>query len=109
MVPVVASGARASTVVQAALAAAAIGLNLVRARRHPALRRTLSAALVTAAAGAAIGALGDRTSLCQADSLVQGHAVWHVLAAAALWRLGAAMGARHQPPSPAAATPTPAA
>jgi hypothetical protein len=32
-----------------------------------------------------------------------------VLAAAALWRLATAMGARHQPPSPVQATPTLAA
>src|SRR4249919_1984924 len=89
-----------------AMATAAIGLSLVRAGRRPALRRTLIAALVTAAAGAAIGALTDRTPLCRADSLVHGHAVWHVLAAAALWRLAAAMGARHRPPSPPVATPT---
>jgi hypothetical protein len=109
MVPAAASGATASTMLQAAMATAAIGLSLVRARRRPALRRTLIAALVTAAAGAAIGALTDRTPLCRADSLVQGHAVWHVLAAAALWRLATAMGARHRPPSPPVATPTLAA
>jgi hypothetical protein len=104
MVPVIASGPSASTSLQAAMATAAIGLTLVRARRRPALRRTLITALVTAASGAAIGALSDRTSFCQADSLVQGHAVWHLLAAAALWRMAAAIGTRHQPQSPAAAT-----
>ncbi len=106
MVPAAASGATASTMLQAVMATAAIGLSLVRAGRRPALRRTLIAALLTAAAGAAIGALTDRTPLCRADSLVHGHAVWHVLAAAALWRLAAAMGARHRPPSPPVATPT---
>jgi hypothetical protein len=86
------------------MATAAVGLSMVRARRRPELRRTLITALLTAASGAAIGALTDRTSLCQADSLVQGHAVWHVLAAAALWRLAAAMGTRHQPPVAATST-----
>jgi hypothetical protein len=109
MVPAAASGATASTMLQAAMATAAIGLNLVRARRRPALRRTLIAALVTAAVGAAIGALTDRTPLCRADSPVQGHAVWHVLAATALWRLATAMGARDRPPSPPVTTPTLAA
>jgi hypothetical protein len=108
MVPVVASGAGASTMVQAGMAAAAIGLNLLRVRRRPLLRRTLIAALATAAVGAVIGALTDRASVCQPDSLVQGHAIWHVLAAAALWRLAAAIGAR-RPPAAAAATPTPTA
>jgi len=101
MVPVVAFGATASAIVQAVMAAAAIGLNLVRARRRPALRRTLNTALAAVAAGAVIGALTDRTSLCHADSLLQGHAVWHVLAAAALWRLAPAIGARRWSPSPA--------
>jgi hypothetical protein len=94
MVPVVASGATASAIVQAVMAAATIGLNLVRARRRPALRRTLNAALTIVAVGAVIGTLSDRTSLCRADALLQGHAVWHVLAAAALWRLAPAIGSR---------------
>jgi hypothetical protein len=105
MAPVVASGATASTIVQAVMAATAIGVNLVRARRRPALRKTVIAALVIAAAGAVIGALTDRTSLCRADSLVEGHAVWHLLAAAALWRLAPAIGARRPPPPAAASAP----
>jgi len=109
MVPVVASGPRASTFVQAAMAAAAIGLNLLRTRRHPALRRTVTAALVTAAVGAVIGTLTERTSLCHSDSLIQGHALWHVLAAAALWRLAPAIGARRRPPSPIAESAKPPA
>jgi hypothetical protein len=95
MVPIVTLGATASTIVQAAMATAAIGLNLVRARVRPALRRTLYAALATVAAGALIGTLTDRTALCQPDSLLQGHAAWHVLAAAGLWWLAPAIGARH--------------
>jgi hypothetical protein len=99
MVPVVAAGATASTTAQAALATAAIGLNLVRARRHPALRRPLYSALAALAAGAVIGTLSDRTSLCQANSVLPGHAIWHILAAAALWRLASAIGAREAPSS----------
>ncbi|MGH9259753.1 MAG: hypothetical protein ACRD08_07645 [Acidimicrobiales bacterium] len=94
IVPVVAAGATASAIVQAVMAAAAIGLNLVRARRRPALRETLNAALAIMAAGGVVGTLSDRTSLCQADALLQGHAAWHVVAAAALWRLAPAIGAR---------------
>jgi hypothetical protein len=109
LVPVVASGPTASTIVQATMAAAAIGLNLLRARRRPALRKTVIAALVTAAVGAVIGTLTDRTSLCQLDSLIQGHALWHIFAAAALWRLAPAIGARHRPPSPTTESPTPPA
>src|SRR5262245_17347642 len=94
MVPAVASGPTASTTLQAGMATAAIGLSVVRARGRPALRGSLIAAVLAAAAGAAIGTLTDRTSLCRGDSLVQGHAIWHVLAAAALWRFAAAIGAR---------------
>jgi hypothetical protein len=109
MVPIVTIGATASSIVQAVMAAVAIGLNLVRARVRPALRRTLHAALAMVAAGALIGTLTDRTSLCQADSLLQGHAVWHVLAAAALWRLAPAIGARRRFPSLATLTLAPSA
>ncbi len=100
MAPVVASGATASTIVQAAMAAAAVGLNLIRARRRPALRTTVLVALATATAGAVISTLMDRISACRPDSLVQGHALWHVLAAAALWRLAPAIGARGRPAMP---------
>jgi hypothetical protein len=98
MVPVVASGPTASTDVQAVIAAAAIGLNFARARRRPAMRRRVVAALGTAVAGAVISAVADRSALCRADSLFQGHAVWHVLAAAALWLLAPAIGARRRLP-----------
>lgn len=97
MVPVVAAGPAVSTTVQAVMASAAIGLNLVRARRHPAVRRAVLSALAAAAAGSVIGTLTDHTSLCRAGNLVQGHAAWHVLAAAALWLLAPAVGARRPP------------
>lgn len=86
-VPVIAAGPAASTAGQAVLAVIAIGLNLLRARARPALRGALLPALVILAAGALAGSLTDRTGLCRPDSLLQGHAVWHVLAATALWWL----------------------
>jgi len=94
LVPVVAFGATASTIAQAVLAAAAIGGNLLRAARRPVLRRVLISALVIAAAGVTIGSLSDPPSLCRADGLLPRHAIWHVLAAAALWRLATVIGAR---------------
>jgi hypothetical protein len=94
MVPVVAIGSTASTSVQAVMASLATGLNLLRAFRRPALRRTVLAALATAAAGAVIAASTDRTALCRAGSVIHGHAVWHVLAAGALWLIAPAVGAR---------------
>lgn len=92
LVPLVAIGPGASSAAQALLAVLAIGLGLLRAAARPPLRRTLLLALGALAAGAAIGTLGDRTALCQPGILLQGHAVWHVLAALALWLLTPAIG-----------------
>jgi hypothetical protein len=94
MVPVVAAGSTASTLAQAAMGTGAIGLNMLRAYRRPAPRRRLLAALATAAAGAVISAVTDRTGLCRAGSAFEGHAVWHVLAAVALWLLAPVLGGR---------------
>ncbi len=94
MVLLVAAGPTASTAAQVLLAGAAIGLSLARARRRPLLRRPLIGALALLAAGSLAGTMGDRTSLCRPDTLLQGHAIWHLLAAAALWWLAATVGAR---------------
>jgi hypothetical protein len=106
MVPVVALGATASTIAQTVLATAAIGANLLRAARRPVLRRVLIATLTIAAAGATIGSPSDPTSLCRADGLLPRHTIWHLLAAAALWRLAMAIGARRAS-SPAKGTAAP--
>lgn len=94
MVLLVAFGPAASTAAQVLLAGAAVGLNLARARRRPHLRRPLIGALALLAVGSLAGTLSDRTSLCRPDALVQGHALWHVLAAGALCSLAAAIGSR---------------
>lgn len=94
LVPVIAIGPLLSSVAQGGLAAVAIGLSLLRARVRPRLRRTLLVALAILAAGAAVGTLGERTALCRPDSLWQGHAAWHLLAASALWWLAPVIGAR---------------
>lgn len=94
MVPVVAAGPTASTAAQSALAAVAIGLSLYRARVRPRLRRRLLTSLAILGVGGLIGTLGDRTSLCRPESLLQGHAVWHILSALSLWRLAPAIGSR---------------
>jgi hypothetical protein len=101
MVPVVAAGPVASSVVQGLLAALAIGLNLARGWVRPQLRRRLSVVLGLLAAGT----LGERTSWCQPDGLWQGHAAWHVLAAAALWWLAPAIGSRQARREPVPAAP----
>lgn len=102
MVPVVASGPAAASLTQALLAAVAIGLNLVRARVRRRLRRRLLAALAGLAGGALLGSLTDRTPLCAPDSLWQGHAAWHLLAAVALWLLAPVIGARGDQVTPPA-------
>ena len=107
MVPVVAMGATASTVAQTVIASVAIGGNLLRAAKRPVLRKALITALLLAAAGATIGTPSDPMSLCRADGLLPRHSIWHVLAAAALWRMAAAIGARRASSS-AQAAPTPA-
>jgi hypothetical protein len=97
VVPIAWLGPEASMATQSALAAAAIGLNLHRARIRPRLRRVLLTSLGILGTGALIGTLGDRTSLCRPDSLLQGHAAWHILAALALWWLAPAIGSRTAP------------
>lgn len=94
MVPVVAAGPTTSSITQGAIAAVAIGLNLIRARRRPRLRRALLGSTLILGAGALVGTIGDRTSLCQPGVLLQGHAFWHLMAALALWWLTPAIGRR---------------
>lgn len=98
--PLVTIGPGPSSAGQIALATAAVGLSLWRARVRPRLRRTVLTALAVLGAGGLIGTIGERTSLCQPDSLFQGHAGWHVLAALALWFLASAITSReHRRPS----------
>lgn len=81
VVPAIAFGHDASTIFQVLLAVVAIGLSVQRARRRPAQRRTLVAALLLLGTGAVIGTAG-------------GHAIWHVLAATSLCLLAAVVGER---------------
>jgi hypothetical protein len=56
-----------------------------RTRLGPGRRAAYGAALAAAAAGAACWWLGrTQSAWCDPDSLLQGHAVWHLLGAAAL-------------------------
>lgn len=92
--PFVAAGHAPSTAAQVVLAAVAIAGSLLRAYLRPALRRTVLVALAVLVAGAFIGTMGEQGGWCISDSLWQGHALWHVLAAAALWLLSPAIGVR---------------
>lgn len=84
MVPVV-LWPRPGDLAQVAVTVVAGLLLLARARREPAARRRVAGALALLAVGGLVGTL-SRTGgpLCDPDSLLQGHALWHVLAAAAL-------------------------
>ncbi|MFC0447338.1 hypothetical protein [Rhodococcus jostii] len=107
MVPTVAAGSSASTIVQGMLAAVAAGLGLERARVRPQLRRTTIVAALLLASGALLGTVGDRTSICRPSSVLQGHALWHVLAAAGLWRLAPTIGSSSDTAATSAGSPPP--
>lgn len=84
-----------SAAAQGAVAAAAVGITLLRAWRRPALRRHLLPGLVLLGLGGAIGTMSrPGWPWCAPDSWLQGHAVWHVLAALAIVVLAPALGAR---------------
>lgn len=89
----------ASTAAQVVAAGAAVAASAARAWRRPAVRRRTVAALVLLAVGGTVGTLTrPGWPLCDADGALgvtlQGHAVWHVLAATALWVLAPTLGTR---------------
>lgn len=89
----------ASTAAQVVVAVLAVAASVVRARRRPAVRRRTVTALVLLALGGTIGTLTRAGwPLCDTDGplgvTLQGHAVWHVLAAVALWVLAPTLGTR---------------
>ncbi|ACZ29323.1 conserved hypothetical protein [Xylanimonas cellulosilytica DSM 15894] len=88
----------ASSAAQSAMAVVAVGVTLLRAWRRPAVRARSLAATALLGAGGLIGTLSrpgwpwcDPSSAWFASGW-SGHAVWHVLAAAALWMLAPALG-----------------
>lgn len=84
LVPVLA-WPRAGDLAQVGVAVVAAALLLARARRDHTVRTRVAVAVGLLAGGGAVGAM-SRTGgpLCDPSSLLQGHAVWHVAAAAAL-------------------------
>ncbi|NED94067.1 hypothetical protein G1H11_01955 [Phytoactinopolyspora alkaliphila] len=78
---------------QATLATAAVGLSVLRWQARPQHRRTIVRALLVLGTGALIGTLSRSGGpLCHPDSLFQGHAVWHVMAASAVGLLTPVIG-----------------
>ncbi len=95
----------ASTAAQVLAAVVAVAASAGRAWRRPAVRRRTVTALVLLAAGGGTGTLTrPGWPLCDADGplgvTLQGHAVWHVLAATALWVLAPTLGTRAAPRDP---------
>ncbi|MDF9876974.1 hypothetical protein [Cellulosimicrobium cellulans] len=91
-----------STTAQVVAAVVAVGASALRAWRRPAVRRRTVTALVLLAVGGGVGTLSrPGWPLCDAGGplgvTLQGHAVWHVLAAAALWLLAPTLGSRAAP------------
>lgn len=85
LVPAILLVPRPADVAQAAIAAVAVVVTLLRARRAPAVRPRVLVAVGLLAVGATIGTLSRAGGpLCDPTSLWQGHAAWHVLSAAAL-------------------------
>lgn len=95
LLPVIVAAPLAADAAQAALAAVAVALALQRARLRPGARRTILGAMSLLAVGAGIGTL-SRPGMPLEESTVPvpGHAVWHVLAALALWWLATVVGRR---------------
>ncbi|UTT58745.1 hypothetical protein [Cellulosimicrobium cellulans] len=92
----------ASTAAQVVAAGVAVAASAARAWRRPAVRRRTVAALVLLAVGGTVGTLTrPGWPLCDADGALglalPGHAVWHVLAATALWVLAPTLGTRPAP------------
>jgi hypothetical protein len=101
-VPLAAAWPAASTAAQVVAAAVAVSASALRGWRRPAVRRRTVAALALLAVGGVVGTLArPGWPLCDTDGTVgvtlQGHAAWHVLAAAALWLLAPALGERTTP------------
>lgn len=101
LVPLIHAAPRAGDVTQAVVAGIAVAISLLRARARPGLRRPIGRALALLAIGGLTGALSDAGApLCLPGSLWHGHAVWHVLASAALVILARAIGTSAPSPGP---------
>lgn len=95
LVPLILAAPRAGDLAQVAVAAVAVVSTLLRARNRPSERRPISWAVSLLAVGSLVGTLSRAGGpLCVPDSLWQGHAVWHVLAAMALVILAPVVQAR---------------
>ncbi|WP_250446332.1 ceramidase [Actinotalea sp. C106] len=85
LVPVILLAPQAADLAQVGFAVLAVGLTVLRAVRDPASRTRIIWSVGLLAVGGVVGTLSRAGGpLCVPESLVQGHAIWHVLASAAL-------------------------
>lgn len=97
LLPLIVLAPRAGDLAQAGVAVVAVVLTVLRAAARPGLRRHIGPALALLALGGAIGTLSRAGwPWCDPRSLLQGHAVWHVLASVALVVLAPTVGARRE-------------
>lgn len=84
-----------SAAAQGVTAALAVVVMLARAWQRPRLRRYLLPGLIVLGIGGGVGTLSrPGWPWCEPGSWLQGHAVWHVLAAIAIVVLAPALGSR---------------
>lgn len=94
LVPAILLVPRPADAAQAVVAAVAVVVTLLRGRTEPGVRRRALTAVGLLGVGSLIGTLSRAGGpLCDPASLWQGHAVWHVLSAAALVVLAPVVGA----------------
>ncbi|MBO1752695.1 hypothetical protein J4G33_12850 [Actinotalea sp. BY-33] len=92
LVPLILLAPRIADLAQAGIAVLAVALTVWRAARDPASRTRIAWTVGLLAVGAVIGTLSRAGGpLCVPESVIQGHAVWHVLASAALVVLAPAL------------------
>ncbi|MDT0164178.1 hypothetical protein Q9R32_01240 [Actinotalea sp. AC32] len=99
LVPQIVLAPRAGDLAQVGVAAVAVALTVRRAVVRPRQRRRVAAAIALLAVGGTLGTLSRAGwPLCDPSSPLQGHAVWHVLAATALAVLAPTTGVSSRPP-----------
>ncbi|GGB99814.1 hypothetical protein GCM10010972_10720 [Cellulomonas carbonis] len=99
LVPLILLAPRAGDLAQVGVAVVAVALTVRRAVIRPRQRRRIATALALLAVGGTVGTLSRAGwPLCDPSSPLQGHAVWHVLAATALVVLAPTIGLSSHPP-----------
>ncbi|KON71611.1 ceramidase domain-containing protein [Cellulosimicrobium cellulans] len=97
-VAIAATAPQASTYYQWAVSVTAVGTSALRAWYRPAVRRRLVVTIALLAAGGAVSTFTRTGWPCDTAGWFgvepQGHAIWHVLAATAMWVVAPTLGRR---------------